>query len=389
MKRQLSLALAFLGLLVAVNGVKAAVLKVDDDHEQCPDATYTNINSAVAAASAGDTIKVCPGTYNETVDITKTLTLDGAGPDPKARTGDSTKEAIVTGVTFYGFSVQANGVVIDGFTFQGTSGGPGVFTGAGFSGYVIRKNLFRDNVFGLYFNSNGASKSFARENVFSANNRSGAAGGNGIYSDAGLKNALIEHNSFSLHESSGIVLTSVGLGGVDTVSISHNTSKEDSSFIAIFNSVSTEIDHNDVSKSTGSAIFVGGDNNGLVVSHNDLSDGDARGIRFNGPAFGGGTNLNVEVSHNQVKNFVSSGIAVAPGSLMTSKITQNHSNNNGQDGIFIEAGGNSGNFITDNEMMKNVRFDAHDDTTGGGTAGTANYWAKNKCKTSSPTGLCK
>ena len=40
-------------------------LIVDDDHMQCPNATFTSINAAVIAAAPGDTIKVCPGIYRE------------------------------------------------------------------------------------------------------------------------------------------------------------------------------------------------------------------------------------------------------------------------------------------------------------------------------------
>src|SRR5260370_13954878 len=43
-----------------------------------PGTHYTAINAAVtAAAAAGDTIRVCPGTYPEQVTITKSLTLIG------------------------------------------------------------------------------------------------------------------------------------------------------------------------------------------------------------------------------------------------------------------------------------------------------------------------
>lgn len=52
-------------------------LLVDDDKVQCPQATFTTIQSAVLAASSGDTINVCPGTYHEQVKVTKRLTIQG------------------------------------------------------------------------------------------------------------------------------------------------------------------------------------------------------------------------------------------------------------------------------------------------------------------------
>src|SRR5919198_960373 len=52
-------------------------LIVDDDHMQCPNATFMSINAAVAAAFPGYTIKVCPGIYGENVRVTKQLTFRG------------------------------------------------------------------------------------------------------------------------------------------------------------------------------------------------------------------------------------------------------------------------------------------------------------------------
>lgn len=56
---------------------RAATLTVDDDHMQCPSAGFTSIQAAVTAASPGDKINVCPGTYHEQVMITKSLTIQG------------------------------------------------------------------------------------------------------------------------------------------------------------------------------------------------------------------------------------------------------------------------------------------------------------------------
>ncbi len=57
----------------------AAVITVDDDGGAGVD--YTTIQAAVDVASAGDTIEVRSGTYNENVDVNKTLTLIGEGAD--------------------------------------------------------------------------------------------------------------------------------------------------------------------------------------------------------------------------------------------------------------------------------------------------------------------
>ena len=50
----------------------AGTLVVDDDRAQCSGAQFPSINFAVAAANPGDTIKVCPGLYQESVRVAKT-----------------------------------------------------------------------------------------------------------------------------------------------------------------------------------------------------------------------------------------------------------------------------------------------------------------------------
>lgn len=42
---------------------------VDDDRAQCPNAPFTSIQAAVLASGPGDQIRVCPGLYQEQVDI--------------------------------------------------------------------------------------------------------------------------------------------------------------------------------------------------------------------------------------------------------------------------------------------------------------------------------
>jgi parallel beta-helix repeat protein len=73
--------------------------------------TYTTITEAVAAAEDGDTIRVRPGTYHESVTITKDITLDGDGDEAE----DVVIEVDAQSPTYaaYWFGAGPYGIVID------------------------------------------------------------------------------------------------------------------------------------------------------------------------------------------------------------------------------------------------------------------------------------
>jgi hypothetical protein len=73
-------ALALLGLPVSLTvpvGRAAGVIVVGQNGVLCPGAQFAKIQDAVDAASAGDSIQICPGTYIEQVSISKPLQLNG------------------------------------------------------------------------------------------------------------------------------------------------------------------------------------------------------------------------------------------------------------------------------------------------------------------------
>src|SRR5262249_46524833 len=70
-------ALALAMLLAGSAG--AATFTVDDDGKDCANAGFTKIGDAVAAASDGDQITVCAGTYAEQVVTSKSLRFVGKG----------------------------------------------------------------------------------------------------------------------------------------------------------------------------------------------------------------------------------------------------------------------------------------------------------------------
>ena len=174
----LALALGAVLGVVAMGGqgavAQAATLVVDDDGKasatDCNDSTpaYMTISMAVMAASPGDTIKVCPGTYVENVVLNKSLMLLGAQAGVDARGRVTPDESVVTplAVTTATLTLQTGslGSIIDGFTFLGGSftGGSGhsgaiESTSGPINGLQILNNRIREFTAGsgVFLNDNG------------------------------------------------------------------------------------------------------------------------------------------------------------------------------------------------------------------------------------------
>ena len=196
--RSMTVAVAFIALLVAVPA--AAVDRiVDDNLVPCISVLplHATIGAAVAAASPGETILVCPGNYVENVVVnTADLTIRGQGI-VRLRPGDPGLD---------GFSVQANGVTIQGFDISGYTAACGVFVDA--SGADIRDNRVHDSSQGICIQSGTGHR--IRYNITETNTNDGivlsTAGGdvgnntskdngkNGITAEACVGSVTIDHN---------------------------------------------------------------------------------------------------------------------------------------------------------------------------------------------------
>jgi len=324
-------ALSALALAITIgSGVRkaaaATTIIVDNDLVQCPTATFTSISAAVAVATAGDTIKVCAGTYNELVQVNKTLTILGAQAtvDARTRAVPVTSESVV-GNGDGAFQILANNVVIDGFTIQGvnnpqptvpTALGAGIWTNPGFSGtdggHQIRNNIIQNNIIGIELDNTGLFQTRVERNLIQNNNANaaGADNGTGIDTNFSLVNAVIDSNKIVGNINSGID----AFGG-SSITISNNEFAANRRAIGWGGVTSSSITGNNIHNSTDSATadirFFGGVS-GVSITCNTLANGAGRGIRMDDEC-PGCPNSSININNNNIFGYAVAGLVVDAG----------------------------------------------------------------------------
>jgi Calx-beta domain/Right handed beta helix region len=324
--------LAAASLAAAQPAAAATTRLVDDDGAATPTncnggaggSAFVSISAAVAAATGGDTIKVCPGTYNEQVVVNKSLALTGAqaGVDARdpGRTGAAGTESIVRGATSGGqttpFDVTASGVTLDGFTIQDQSNagnlGFGIVLSPGTSGDVVRNNVVQNNIAGLAL---GSDNTTIRRNAFRNNNQSGPISGTGIYTDqfdagGALTDVVIDDNEFVGNQNAGVLFGSTSAAqGASGVTVSGNTFTGNGNGFLAFNWTASTFARNLVSGSLGSQVVLGGGVAGSTLAENVITGGSSRGIRV-GDFGGGGTNSSIAMRCNSISGNASAGLEI-------------------------------------------------------------------------------
>ena len=103
--------------------------------------THSTIQAAVSVSASGDTVRVCPGIYNENVTVsTADLTIEGAkvGQDGRSRSVSGSGESEVRGTDVTAsVKLEPNNITWDGFLVSNNASGAGLHTSALFSGYEI------------------------------------------------------------------------------------------------------------------------------------------------------------------------------------------------------------------------------------------------------------
>jgi uncharacterized repeat protein (TIGR01451 family) len=322
--------LAVMGALISVGGGTAwaggpwFVSPSGNNGNSClsPGTACLTIDGAIGKASAGDTINVAAGTYNEQVLIDKTLTLLGAQAGVDARTRVAAESIIDNSCG--PVQIEADNVVLNGFTVQGsTQSDPcfisGIWTNPGFSGtqggHQILNNIVQNNISGMELDSTCVNPTLVQHNLFLNNNNSGPGSGNAIQTNFGLCNAVIDSNKFSGHTNAS-VLVAAGPGGGDQLTISGNElvgGAATSERVVFGNVTNSAITGNTSIGSTAinGPIRLFGGNDKIAINGNVLRNG-IRGIKVDDP-FSIGPNTNVTAHLNCIVGNTTAGLEVTSG----------------------------------------------------------------------------
>lgn len=373
----LALATGVTAMALSAAPAMAKELRVDDDGAQCPNATFTSVQAAVTAAAPGDKIKVCPGNYVEQVRI------DGAGKNKlkleaekktkleQSQVADPTTEAIIRYPASAALLADPEKFIVRVRTAREVKISGFRITGPGPTGC----NSLR---YGVKVEGNGEAEidhnriTEVRDDPFSGC-QNGVAVQVGRFAEGEVGTAKVDHNLIDRYQKNGPTVDNVGsfaqfdhnviLGAGPTPIIAQNG-------VQVSRGATAKVDHNDVSGN----LYTGGGTNseGILLC----------GLSICSVALDGG----VKVTDNEVFNN-DDGIALIDAD--NTEVSHNKSHDNVQyDGLFADSD-SEGNVFKDNQLFNNAEHDCHDDSNGGGTAGTANEWKGNKGNTQNRPGLCK
>jgi len=337
-------------LLVPAGGAYGAVINVSPGQ---------SIQAAVNAASPGDTIRVAAGVFREAVEVTKSLTIVGAGqgstvlqppttpPTQSAICQDPNNKSVLNGFCIHGvFDSQMNlttpvgPVKISGFTVKNFPQIGILFMGAT-SPVVDSTTLLNDAAYG--------TAAFVSTNDTFTNNIANKNGEAGIYvGDSPSANAVINNNQAANNGIGIFVRDSSGASSSSPGKVTNNLVRSNCIGVVFLNTGSGEA-HWQASANQSSA--------------NDSFCPPSDGPSISGAGIGVAGATDVAVMNNLVTNNQPSQQATISG------------------GIIVVNGATSV-VVTGNDAHRNLPADLVWDQSGSAT------FTGNSCKTSIPANLC-
>jgi len=262
--------------------------------------TFTTIQAAVNDTDTlnGHTLQASAGFYNEYVNVTKSLTIQGAQFGNDARSGRTNLAAESTvGIADGAFRIQSSvTVTIDGFRLTGADDGAGTQNDRpallldGGTGHQIINNIIEGNQRAAYFSSPNTKFYHNRVN----NSLDGFFGG--------VDNTTVEENLFTGGHPSGAVNTTRSSADpvIDNFRIINNSSLGSGNFAVVFATSGALISGNTIANATGSAMFIGGGNTNLTIENNTMTGIQFAAFNVNDAGFGYGNNSNITINGNTI-----------------------------------------------------------------------------------------
>jgi len=317
-------------LLMIIGTASAATIGVDDDGS----ADYTSIRAAVNNSTDGDTILVYPGTYNENVDVYKQLNITSTG-------GASVTNVVAASEGDHVFDVNADGVVINGFSVSGAGYYKAGIYLQSCSNNILTNNNVENNYYGIYLHYSSNNKL--------TNNRAANNDDKGIWLNHSDNNALTD-NIAADNNDIGLFLSSSDNNILENNNVENNAMES----IRLFSSSNNKLINNIAEDNNCGISLSSSDNN--VLTDNIAASSNGYGVELYHSS-------NNTLTDNNVENNVRTGIYLSSSS--NNKIYNNFFNN--PDNAELD-GINTGN-------IWNTTKAAGTNIAGGSNLG-GNYWAK-------------
>lgn len=259
---------------------------------------YATIQAAVDDTGCA-TVKVAPGTYNESLVINRSLNLKGAKAGTDARNRNGNNESIINKLddNTANITITADNVTVDGFTLNGPASGgtASLVMQTGNSGETVKNNIF---------NNPGRAASITTSNTtFTQNvvNNTPTSSDGFQANSTPVHDVTISDNNFSGADQTVYNADITLIEGNSNITVKENRSNGDGTLVALFKTNGAQVkDNNVVGANLSSAIYIGGANSNVKVSGNKVT-GAGTGVNIAND-FGDGVNSNITITDNNLRN---------------------------------------------------------------------------------------